>query len=380
MNAIRLARTVTKCYSMRSYSMAPCEILELLEAGYQRLAESDSQSLLKKHLTKSIFDKLKTKVTPSYCSTLLDCIQSGLCNHDSAVGIYAPDPEAYKTFADIFDPIISDIHKGFGKANKHPASCYGYGADFPNLDPEQKYVVSTRVRCARSIQDFPFNPCLSEEDYRNLECMISKVLLTFCHEHSGKYLPLKGMDKEVQKKLIDNHYLFKEGDRFLQAANASRFWPTGRGIFMNRDRTFMVWVNEEDHIRVISMERGGDLGRAYERMIIGLESLAFSLKFSCDKRLGNLTFCPSNLGNTIRASVHIRLPHIGKDKAKLEELAGKHNLQVRGTSGEHSEAKDGVYDISNKRRMGLTEYQTIGEMHKGISALIEAECRESSKK
>ncbi|EDW17346.2 arginine kinase [Drosophila mojavensis] len=380
MNSIRLVRTLTKCMSVRPYSMAPCEILELLEAGYQKLADSDSKSLLKKHLTKPIFDKLKTKVTPSYCSTLLDCIQSGLCNLDSNVGIYAPDPEAYQTFAEIFDPIINDYHKGFGKGAKHPASCFGYGADFPDLDPEQKFILSTRVRCGRSIQDFPFNPCLSEDDYRKLECMITKVLSTLCNEHAGKYYPLAGMEKDVQQKLIDKHYLFKEGDRFLQAANASRFWPTGRGIFINRARTFLVWVNEEDHIRIISMERGGDLGRVYERMIIGLESLAYSLKFSSDSRLGNLTFCPTNLGTTIRASVHIKLPHLGKDRAKLEEMAKKHNLQVRGTSGEHTEAKDGVYDISNTRRMGLTEYQAVGEMHKGISALIEAECQECCKK
>ena len=59
------------------------------------------------------------------------------------------------------------------------------------------------------------------------------------------------MDKKTQQQLIDDHFLFKEGDRFLQAANACRYWPVGRGIYHNDNKTFLVWVNEEDHLRLI---------------------------------------------------------------------------------------------------------------------------------
>ncbi|XP_021712040.1 arginine kinase-like [Aedes aegypti] len=41
-----------------------------------KLAASDSKSLLKKYLTKEVFDALKNKKT-SFGSTLLDCVQSG---------------------------------------------------------------------------------------------------------------------------------------------------------------------------------------------------------------------------------------------------------------------------------------------------------------
>ncbi|EDW80113.1 uncharacterized protein Dwil_GK24279 [Drosophila willistoni] len=354
------------------------DVLAELEAGYNSLAASDSKSLLKKHLSKDIFNRLKKSSTPSFHSTLLDCIRSGLCNHDSGVGIYAPDAEAYKTFADIFDPIIEDYHKGFRKTDKHPESCFGHGKDFPNLDPENKFIVSTRVRCGRSVQNFPFNPCLTEYDYGELECMIANALGTLSGEYSGAYMPLINMDKSQQQKLIDEHFLFKEGDRFLEAAGASRFWPAGRGIYFNKARNFLVWVNEEDHIRIISMEKGGDLGKVYDRMLGGVEALGKHLHFSRDDRLGFLTFCPTNLGTTIRASVHIKLPNLNKNKDELQKLATKYNLQVRGTSGEHSEAKGGVHDISNKRRMGLTEYEAVKEMYDGIRALIDAECKAAS--
>ena len=35
-----------------------------------------------------------------------------------------------------------------------------------------------------------------------------------------------------------------------------RDWPEGRGIFHNEAKTFLVWVNEEDQLRIISMEKG----------------------------------------------------------------------------------------------------------------------------
>ena len=45
------------------------------------------------------------------------------------------------------------------------------------------------------------------------------------------------------------------GDRFLKAANAIEHWPTGRGIFYNDDKSFLVWCGEEDHLRIISMQK-----------------------------------------------------------------------------------------------------------------------------
>ncbi|KAH8286541.1 hypothetical protein KR054_011256, partial [Drosophila jambulina] len=354
-------------------TMVDAAVLAKLEEGYAKLAASDSKSLLKKYLTKEVFDNLKNKVTPTFKSTLLDVIQSGLENHDSGVGIYAPDAEAYTVFADLFDPIIEDYHGGFKKTDKHPASNFGDVASFGNVDPTNEYVISTRVRCGRSMQGYPFNPCLTEAQYKEMEGKVSSTLSGLDGELKGKFYPLTGMEKAVQQQLIDDHFLFKEGDRFLQAANACRFWPSGRGIYHNDAKTFLVWCNEEDHLRIISMQQGGDLGQIYKRLVTAVNEIEKRVPFSHDDRLGFLTFCPTNLGTTIRASVHIKVPKLASNKAKLEEVAAKYNLQVRGTRGEHTEAEGGVYDISNKRRMGLTEYDAVKEMYDGITELIKLE-------
>ena len=68
-----------------------------------------------------------------------------------------------------------------------------------------------------------------------------------------------------------------------------------------------------------------------------------------------ITSCPTNLGTALRASVHINLPKLKTDKTKMDSIADQYFVQIRGIHGEHTESDDGVYDISNKRRLGRSE-------------------------
>ena len=38
----------------------------------------------------------------------------------------------------------------------------------------------------------------------------------------------------------------------------------------NEGKTFLVWVNEEDHLRVISMQKGGNMKEVFNRFCTGL--------------------------------------------------------------------------------------------------------------
>lgn len=333
---------------------------------------SECKSLLKKYLTRELVDQLKIVVSPLR-STLLDCIRSGLENVDSGVGIYAADPECYVTFAPIFKPIIEDYHLGFQCAAPQPELNWGDAQSLAKLDPDNKYIVSTRIRCGRSLEGFAYHPRLEEEQYFSIMNQLKEALETMDGEHKGTFHVLADMSNEDKETLINEHYLFKEGDRFLASAGALRFWPKGRAIFINEAKTFLVWVNEEDHIRIISMEAGGDVSGIYKRLVDGVTFLSGKLKFARNPIFGWLTFCPTNLGTTIRASVHIRLPNLAKDDVKLKEIAAELRLQIRGSAGEHSESEGGILDVSNKRRLGLTEFDVVQEMHTGISKLIEME-------
>jgi len=354
--------------------MADADTIRQIEDSYKTLqAAKDCKSLLHKHFTEDVMNKNKAK-KKKLGATLLDVIQSGVKNLDSGCGVYAPDAESYNMFKDLFDPIVKDYH-GFPPDAKQPATDLGEShlSELPELDKEGKYIMSTRIRCGRSMAGFPFNPCLTEANYKEMETKIQEVFKNFSDpELQGTYFPLTGMTKEVQTQLIADHFLFKEGDRFLQAANACRYWPTGRGIFHNKNKTFLIWVNEEDHMRIISMQNGGNVGMVLDRLIRGVKAIGSQIPFSRDDRLGWLTFCPTNLGTTVRASVHIKLPKISATP-EFKKVCDELGLQIRGIHGEHTETEGGIYDVSNKARLGVTEYQCVKQMYDGVKKLIELE-------
>ena len=55
----------------------------------------------------------------------------------------------------------------------------------------------------------------------------------------------------------------------------ARDWPDARGIFHNDRKNFLVWVNEEDHTRVISMQKGGNMKEVFERFCDGLKQVCY---------------------------------------------------------------------------------------------------------
>ena len=87
----------------------------------------------------------------------------------------------------------------------------------------------------------------------------------------------------MRQQLVDDHFLFVSGDKNLQAAGMERDWPEGRGIFHNKEKTYLVWVNEEDQLRIISMQKGGDVKGVFERLSRGIKAVQDSVKAESGK-------------------------------------------------------------------------------------------------
>ncbi len=331
----------------------------------------NSKSLLAKYLTKEVFEILKDKTT-SNGYTLAQAINSGVKNPDSGIGAYVGDEESYSTFKELFDPIIEEYH-GFKPEDMHKSNFNPDDLNAPNPDPEGKYIVSTRIRVGRNIKNIPLGTAITKDQRDKVEKDISSILVTFPDDLGGKYYPLNNMTQQESESLIKDHFLFKAGDRFLETAGLNRDWPNGRGIYHNNDKTFLVWINEEDELRIISMQKGGDIKEVFTRLSRAVKLIQSKVEFAYSDHLGYITSCPTNLGTAMRASVHIKVPNLGASMDKFQEIANRYNVQIRGIDGEHSKSIGGIYDISNKRRLGVTEVQCVQDMYDGVVALIKAE-------
>ena len=132
---------------------------------------------------------------------------------------------------------------------------------FPKAD-EDKMINSTRIRVGRNLDGYPLGPGISKEQRDEVMAKVKEAAETFEDDLKGTFYPLEGMDKATQDQLIADHVLFKEGDRFLDACGLDSERPAARGIFHNGATTFLLWANEEDQLRIISMQFLGRRGQS----------------------------------------------------------------------------------------------------------------------
>jgi len=328
-------------------------------------------SLTQKYLPPELWNALSVRT--SFGTTIYHCVKSALENPDSGVGLYAPDPEAYDTFASLFHPVIAEYHKVDVATLKSvhdlgdPEKLEDLPANFADR------IVSTRVRVGRTVKGFPMASKLTREQRVALEAKVKEACLKLDGELAGTYKSLTEMTKAERDALIEEHILYNDADdKYLRSAGGYDDWPVGRGIFMNKDKNFIVWVNEEDHIRIISMQKGASLKQVWRRLVNAIHAMETKLEFVCHDKFGYLTFCPTNIGTGLRASVHVKVPKTA-EQGKLNEICAAADLQPRGIHGEHTESVGGVYDISNKIRIGRTEWNLINTMWVGVKKLLENE-------
>lgn len=55
-------------------------------------------------------------------------------------------------------------------------------------------------------------------------------------------------------------------DKYLVEAGIASDWPHGRGCYVSKDKEFIIWVGEEDHLRIMCMKKGIILNEVFDRL------------------------------------------------------------------------------------------------------------------
>ena len=335
-------------------------------------------------MNREMFDKYKHYAT-AYGWTIARAINTTAKNPDSIVGCHAGDLESYHMFKDFFKPVVALYHDGYDM----DSMCHVTDMDPAKITKDvnqaaKSRIVSTRIRVARNLNNFPLNPVGTKETRLQIAALMEKVFSKLEGDLSGNFYRHSEMTQAQTQQLIDDHFLFRGKDRMQAASGYHEYWPHGRGVFVSHDKQFVCWINEGDHIRIISMEKGCQVKSVLSRLLRAAKAIEDNIRaikgpgpvFLSDPALGMISCCPSNLGSGLRGSVHIRLPNLIKSIGfeKLDEMARSMNCQARGSSGEHSDVVDRI-DISNIRRLGFPEYVLVQDMIACVNKLVELEER-----
>ncbi len=354
---------------------------ENLSKTIEKIRDANPDSLMARHFDEKYYNSLDEELQQKLTKIIL----TGIENPDSHMGAYAMDPKDYDLFAPILGPMIRDFH-AIGEeeavAQKHDWDMESVTCDLGAIDERLKDI-SMRVRVARNVSTYPLPGAMSKEQRINFESLMARAFTRLAKDPTfgGKYLSITPgspheIDEAEYQARVDAHQMFKDmsSDPYLNVAGISGDWPHGRGIYISREEDFLVWVGEEDHLRIMAMQHGGDLNALFERLRMGLMRLENILPaFATSKSFGAVTSCPTNLGTGMRASLHMKLPNLtsnGQDLEILTHEAKALGLAVRGAGGEHSDAGEGgLVDISPTARLGVTELDIMQSLYEGVAKL-----------
>src|SRR3954467_1753792 len=168
--------------------------------------------------------------------------------------------------------------------------------------PESDIVISSRIRLARNLADFPFISRATDTD----RAEIGKILrsrIEKLHEQ-GKFTGqliyvdvslLEAVDRQflVERQLISREHADAEG---------------ARAVLIDQREQMSVMINEEDHLRIQVLKSGLDLASAWEQIHELDDHIEARLPSAYNDPFAYLTACPTNVGTGLRVSVMLHLP------------------------------------------------------------------------
>jgi protein arginine kinase len=233
--------------------------------------------------------------------------------------------------------------------------------------PDSDIVISSRIRLARNLAQFPF-PNRADDDAKS---QVEELLRTHLdHLRVGTKLSyvdvarLENLDRQflVERQLISREHAEGHGSR---------------GVGIGDEENVSLMINEEDHLRIQVLRSGLALDECWAAINKLDDAVEEHVTYAFSDQLGYLTACPTNVGTGIRVSVMLHLPALGlsTEIKKVFQALQKISLAVRGLYGEGSQAMGDFYQISNQITLGKSEEQLINEIRDVVPNIISYERR-----
>ncbi len=224
-------------------------------------------------------------------------------------------------------------------------------------------VLSTRIRLARNIDEYPFPNKLSKTGKKEVCEKVRDILLSQKH-WDFSYTETSTLTKAQAVSLAERHLVSPD---FATDSDGA--------LVLTDDEAISIMLCEEDHIRLQVMMSGLALKEAYSVADKVDNIISSGVDYAFDERIGYLTQCPTNLGTAMRASVMLHLPALTKcgQIGKLANTVSKLGLVIRGAHGEGSSPKGAIYQLSNQITLGISEQEALDNLQSITLQLVAQE-------
>jgi protein arginine kinase len=230
-------------------------------------------------------------------------------------------------------------------------------------------VISTRIRLARNLEGYAFAGRARDGERLRILSQVQQALSGMRGMNHGVMLRVDEMPPEDRMLLHERHLVSRE----LAGLDPQRPVRSGSAVYLTRDTSIMV--NEEDHLRLQSLESGFRVAEAFNNVYALDSELGERVPYAFHNEFGFLTACPTNAGTGLRASVLIHLPGLVLTKEIAKVLAGLQQvgLTYRGLYGEGSEVVGNFFQISNQTTLGRSESELLDYLTRVVTHVIERE-------
>ena len=206
-------------------------------------------------------------------------------------------------------------------------------------------VLSTRVRLARNVDGYAFTGRARDGERLRVLVQVREALQVLPGQNDSLILRIDELGPADRALLFERHLVSKE----LAGLEPQHPLRTGAAVYLSDGLSVMI--NEEDHLRLQSLQSGFELRAAFAALDKVDRELGGRVPFSYHPEFGYLTACPTNVGTGMRASVLIHLPGLVLTKEIGRVLAGlqQMGLTYRGLYGEGSEVVGNFFQISDRK-------------------------------
>lgn len=224
-------------------------------------------------------------------------------------------------------------------------------------------VISSRVRIARNVVDYPFPGRMSKEEEIAVE---SRILQALQARSSEELLA------------VEMGSLGASGRRVLvEEGVMSQPWSLDafRRFAMDPDASLAAIPNDIEHLRLSAFAPGLDLAGPWARLDALDQLLEDDLPYAATFEAGYLCTELNSIGTGMRASVLLHLPALSETGLVERAMKGLMNdgLGVRGFYGGEGQSSGALYQVSNAVSLGDSEEGIIARVLEGTRKLVQYE-------